>query len=1037
MIHYDKMLALSRLGVALCLLVSTGLLVASLGVTGAQVVDSPRPASPSLGASFEGSRGVAFAGVAPLEFIVTVTETGLPQGASWGVVVNGSLQTSGARSLTLSLPNGTYGFTVVEIPGYFAYPSGGEITIMGSSVSQSIYFEKSYSASFTEVGLTPGTEWSVGLETYGTELGRIPLPGAGPTGFKVSSASVDSVSHRLYLAGGSQLTVVNLTSATVIGQFGIGWDSSAAAVESATHRVFVTDQANNELVVFDGVSNTIIRTVEVGSHPTAVAVDPIDHKVFVANSLSSNISVIDSTTYAVLGSIPVGGSPDSLAFVPRDATLYVAGATDEYNFDLIRVIDCSSDAIVANISAIADALAVDPFRNLVYATFTWGGLIVIDPGTRAVTAGVGLGDPNPDGPFPGGVAVEESTGNIFVPAQYGFSGYSRVTVVNYSTQSILGYVGIGGWSAGIAATDGRFYIVDSAYPNVNYLSVLSGSQDEVSLSSVTDTIGFSVPDGAYGFRVTPMTWCSVSPASGSVYVYYSNFGARITFGFPLSFTQTGLPSGARWWVSLSELQFSEGSYNSTIDLIAPNGTYLFEVGTFCGWVGQPSSGSVTVAGSDVSVQILLVPLYKVTFSETGLPNPRWEVYLDSQEQWSGVGAIVEFWRPNGTYAFSIPDIDGYVASPSSGLLSVSGPTNQSVIFEEAFTVTFAQTGLPAGTDWCVLMGGATRCSENQSITFSELNGTYHFSVGSIAGYAADPATGSVTVSGAFVNESITFSIRTFPVTFHETGLPEGADWTVTMVGIPRSSDSGDITFAEPNGTYSFVLDPLAGYVATPASGSVVVSGLPVSRTISFTALLYDVTFAETGLPTGQTWAVTLGGIERQASSTSISFQEPNGSYAYTIEPVPGYRSDSYGGTITVSSAELRHSVIFTVFDYMIGFHQTGLPTSTNWSVTLSGTTQSSSANSLIFQEPNGTYEFAVDSLPGFVVDPAEGTVNVTGNPANINVVFVPIPRAGGGFLGFSGNLGYYLLAGLAGGTAVVLVTTVLVRSRVRPGRLAV
>ncbi len=76
-----------------------------------------------------------------------------------------------------------------------------------------------------------------------------------------------------------------------------------------------------------------------------------------------------------------------------------------------------------------------------------------------------------------------------------------------------------------------------------------------------------------------------------------------------------------------------------------------------------------------------------------------------------------------------------------------------------------------------------------------------------------------------------------------------------------------------------------------------------------------------------------------------------------------------------------HAVVYGSPDagqtYPVIFTESGLPLYTNWSVTIRGLTLNSTANSIVFLEPNGTYLFAVGAVPGYTAYP-EGNVTVNG-----------------------------------------------------------
>jgi hypothetical protein len=284
-----------------------------------------------------------------------------------------------------------------------------------------------------------------------------------------------------------------------------------------------------------------------------------------------------------------------------------------------------------------------------------------------------------------------------------------------------------------------------------------------------------------------------------------------------------------------------------------------------------------------------------------------------------------FTEPNGTYPYTVGAVSGYASSPSSGNVTVNG-ASQSVPITftpstvSTYTVTFSESGLPTGTSWSVDLNGTTHTSTTSTVTFTEPNGTYTYTVGSVSGYTSSPSGGSVIVKGANAAQAITFTAipaGSYSVTFTETGLPIGANWSVTLGGKTTSSTGSTITFIEKNGTYSYLVTGPTGYVAAPLSGSMTVSGKPVSQNETFTktssksTTSYAVTFMESGLLSGTTWSVTLNGSTQSSTTATITFQEANGSYSYTVGTVSGYTVSSSTGTAKVSGASVSESITFT------------------------------------------------------------------------------------------------------------------------------
>jgi hypothetical protein len=101
-----------------------------------------------------------------------------------------------------------------------------------------------------------------------------------------------------------------------------------------------------------------------------------------------------------------------------------------------------------------------------------------------------------------------------------------------------------------------------------------------------------------------------------------------------------------------------------------------------------------------------------------------------------------------------------------------------------------------------------------------------------------------------------------------------------------------------------------------------------------------------------------------------------------------------GGSFGLRTVALQTSALSSP-EYLVTISETGLPSGTSWSVTLNGSSQTSSNASIEFEEPNGSYLLFVGSVPGYSVGP-EWNFTVQGGPANVTVEFVsttPVPNS--------------------------------------------
>jgi nitrous oxidase accessory protein NosD len=170
------------------------------------------------------------------------------------------------------------------------------------------------------------------------------------------------------------------------------------------------------------------------------------------------------------------------------------------------------------------------------------------------------------------------------------------------------------------------------------------------------------------------------------------------------------------------------------------------------------------------------------------------------------------------------------------------------------TITFTESGLPAGTAWQVTVNGAIFASTGASIGYPEPDGatsTYSYSVARVNGYLAPtPASGSGTMSRTDVSVDVTFAPYTYTVTVTETGLKTGSSWSVTLGGKTLSGSAASITFSEPNGTYAYSALPVAGYISPNANGSVPVSSAGATVQVSYVALQQGSGASTGASPTG-------------------------------------------------------------------------------------------------------------------------------------------------------------------------------------------
>ncbi len=547
--------------------------------------------------------------------------------------------------------------------------------------------------------------------------------------------------------------------------------------------------------------------------------------------------------------------------------------------------------------------------------------------------------------------------------------------------------------------------------------------NSVTVSGATRTLTVpEVPNGTSTYTIGAITGYSSFPSSGSLTVAGGNPTAvAISFAqtpghYTVSFTETGLAFGVTSWnVTFNGTLYAANGLTfagPTISIASVvNGTYTFSVAPQYGMAPTPITGQIIVNGANPATQtIAFGPLpghYSVAFSETGLPRGSvWHLTFNGSVYAAAVapfGATVITINSvvNGTYSWNTT-APGFSATPPSGSVNVNGasPATTSIVFAPIpgqYSVTFRERGLPAGTaSWSVTFNNT---SQQGAVPFPPivysgvLNGTYLFSVPNDVGCVPSPAGGSLTVAGAAVTQTITFTCPlpgSWPVWFNETGLAPGLTWSVTFNAATTTSTASSIEFFALNGAYPFTVGAPARWVASPASGTVTVNGASISTSILFvnTANRFNTTFTETGLPTGTNWGVTYNGTLQFSRTASIVFLGMiNGTFAFNVSAVGSRVPTPVSGSSTVQGADTSEAIVFNM-TYTATFSQTGLPSTTSWSVDVGSTHVSGNTASLVFPDlVNHTYTFSVGAVSGYTSTPPTGTFSVAGSSVSVAVSF--------------------------------------------------
>jgi photosystem II stability/assembly factor-like uncharacterized protein len=333
-----------------------------------------------------------------------------------------------------------------------------------------------------------------------------------------------------------------------------------------------------------------------------------------------------------------------------------------------------------------------------------------------------------------------------------------------------------------------------------------------------------------------------------------------------------------------------------------------------------------------------------------------------------------------------------------------------------YDISFIENDLSLGATWSVTLNGSVESSTGSTISFSELNGTYSYSVLGHSNYAVSPMSGSVTVNGKNITVDVKYnryahldlsvsptsaivSINGMNETMSSGFLSMYLDQGYYYINASKSGyrPYSDYVYLSYNSNYSYAISLTqvtnAGYLAgtvSPSNATIVANGviIPVSNRhfnsslspgtyyVSFTAGGYNSLVKEINITAGKTStldislapvtnSITLSGYLTPGNASLVvdgfvAYVNSTGYYhislsagAYTISVYEsGYYP--YSKNITLSSSEVMN---FTLVKEPPATSTTSTndTTATGYNVTVSNLTTGNGVISVSFSSSaNGT-----------------------------------------------------------------------------------
>ncbi len=823
-----------------------------------------------------------------------------------------------------------------------------------------------YYETFNETGLPWNVVWSVNVNGSEWSVGtrsdiRVPLPN-GTYSYALTNQWGRQV--RSPSASGT-FVVAGPIDHVVDPKIPVGPDPYSVAYDPANGYLYVANKGSSNLTVIDGATNqVVIASISVTNEPYALAYDPQNNEIFVASAGSNEVDVIDATTNEVVAYIGVGAQPEGIAYDPSTGDIYVANSQS----DNLTVIDGLTNAVLdpsIPTGLHPFAIAFDPQGGIAYVANQGGSnLTVLGPpgysGPRSVPVGNG----------PSALAYDPANGDLYVANYYS----DNLTVINATSAEVT--------TPGVAVGSYPFSLVVD--PVSDYLYVADEQNDNVSVinGATNARVG---PDFRVGASPTSLAY---DPANGFVYVVDSTNDSVAAINangyvatvwalsptYPISFSESGLPAGNTWSVTVNGTTVS-GPAGTNLHVREPNGTFPYSVNGGFGFQSlyPAASGAVTVRGLPDSV---VVPNIGPVVGPSALAyDPALNAVIVTD---SSAGTVTVI---NATTSAPIETV-GVGIGPAAVAYD---PTNGEVYVANS------------GSDNVTVLGGDPLRVLVPSIGVGLTPSAIAFDPSSTEMFVAVRNNSDVVVINASTNErtGAPIPVGTGPVAIaydpanNDLFVADSVGGNVTV--IDGATDRVSETLAVGAEPSALAYDPLDGsiYVADHGTGAVseigptgkVTTILVQGASAAPSAVAFDPTNGFLYIANaGNDSALVLNGSTGAKVGATIGVGLGPSALAYVPVNAYVYVANEHSDNLTAIYGAL--SVIATDWEvapfYGVTFSERGLAPNTNWTVSVAGFSSSSVAGTNVTVTlPNGTYTFRATTRNPIYIG-VDATVTVRG-----------------------------------------------------------
>jgi YVTN family beta-propeller protein len=173
------------------------------------------------------------------------------------------------------------------------------------------------------------------------------------------------------------VVVVDTAALKVLRRIGGATDPERVELSRDDTHLFVTDEDDARLTVFDGARGAVLARVRVGREPEGVRASADGRWVLVTSEGDNSVSIVDTRTYAVKHTLSVGARPRDLAFAPDGRSAFVPGEADASLYRIALPAGPATRVVQLRKEARPMGVVLDAAHGRLYLSTGHGGSVAV------------------------------------------------------------------------------------------------------------------------------------------------------------------------------------------------------------------------------------------------------------------------------------------------------------------------------------------------------------------------------------------------------------------------------------------------------------------------------------------------------------------------------------------------------------------------------------------------------------------------------------------------------------------------------------